>query len=185
MRTEDKILEVAQSLLRQKGFNAFSYADISKEVGIRKASIHYYYPSKSDLGLALVDSYKTSLKEELAKLDQEGGSPEERLKAFSQMYKSGLKEDKLCLCGMLASDFCGLDAPVQEAVKDFYSLLENWMSKLLEEGVKKKSWKLKSSVEVETRKVLSFLLGAQLLSRMHGKSGCTYYFDTLTQELLN
>ena len=46
-------MDSAQHLVQTRGYHAFSYADIAEEVGSRKASIHYYFPSKTDLGKAL------------------------------------------------------------------------------------------------------------------------------------
>ena len=40
----------AERLVQQRGFNGFSYADIAAELGITKASLHYHFASKADLG---------------------------------------------------------------------------------------------------------------------------------------
>ena len=50
------ILDVAQQLIQTRGYNAFSYADIASQVGIRTATIHYYFPTKADLGREVVVS---------------------------------------------------------------------------------------------------------------------------------
>jgi len=56
--TAKQILDVAQEMVQTRGYNAFSYADISAQVGIRKASIHYHFPNKSDLGKEVVARYR-------------------------------------------------------------------------------------------------------------------------------
>ncbi|MBC7941403.1 MAG: helix-turn-helix transcriptional regulator, partial [Chitinophagaceae bacterium] len=56
--TRERILATAQMLAQQRGFNAFSYADIAAAVGVRKASIHHHFASKGDLELALVQRYR-------------------------------------------------------------------------------------------------------------------------------
>jgi TetR/AcrR family transcriptional repressor of nem operon len=48
--TKTTLLDVAEELLLTRGYNGFSYNDIAEKVGIRKASIHYHFPSKSGLG---------------------------------------------------------------------------------------------------------------------------------------
>ena len=55
--TSDQILASARNFIVTGGYNGFSYADIAGEVGIRKASIHHHFPSKTDLGIAVVDRY--------------------------------------------------------------------------------------------------------------------------------
>src|SRR6201987_6515356 len=55
--TAEQILELAEMLIQTRGYSAFSYQDIADSLGIRKASIHYHFPSKTDLGIAVVDRY--------------------------------------------------------------------------------------------------------------------------------
>ena len=50
--TAEDILDRAEALIQTRGYSAFSYQDISDTLGIRKASIHYHFPSKTDLGVA-------------------------------------------------------------------------------------------------------------------------------------
>ena len=57
MNTREQIIQLADSLIREKGYNAFSFYDISKSVGIKTASIHYHFPAKSDLGIAVIEHH--------------------------------------------------------------------------------------------------------------------------------
>jgi TetR/AcrR family transcriptional repressor of nem operon len=47
--TEDEIIRCARTWLVDGGYNGFSHADIAEAIGIRKASIHYHFPTKVDL----------------------------------------------------------------------------------------------------------------------------------------
>jgi len=58
--TAAKILDSAERLVQTRGFNAFSYADIATELRLRKASIHYHFPSKADLGRRLLARYEAA-----------------------------------------------------------------------------------------------------------------------------
>ena len=49
--TRNEIIRLGSELIRSIGYNSFSYADISKALNIKNAAIHYYFPSKSDLGV--------------------------------------------------------------------------------------------------------------------------------------
>ena len=55
--TRDHVLDVAERLAQTRGFNGFSYADIAAELKVTKASLHYHFPTKTDLGCALVQRY--------------------------------------------------------------------------------------------------------------------------------
>ena len=59
--THSLLLDLAETLIRKRGYDGFSYADIASDAGIRKASIHYHFPTKPDLGLAVLDRYKERL----------------------------------------------------------------------------------------------------------------------------
>ena len=49
MRTQDRLVEIGETLMRQRGYGGFSYADLALKAGIRKASIHHHFPTKDDL----------------------------------------------------------------------------------------------------------------------------------------
>ena len=67
-----RILDVAERLIQTRGFNGFSYADVSAAVGITKASLHYHFPSKGDLGLSLIRRYQHSFGDALDSLSASG-----------------------------------------------------------------------------------------------------------------
>jgi len=74
-RTAARILDVAEGLVQVRGFNGFSYADISAEVGITKAALHYHFSGKADLGLALITRYAGRFAAELARIDTSNLTP--------------------------------------------------------------------------------------------------------------
>ena len=55
--TANLILDVAEQLVQVRGFNAFSYADVAGELELTNAALHYHFPSKSELGEALIARY--------------------------------------------------------------------------------------------------------------------------------
>ena len=48
--TSQRILDIAERLVQTRGYNGFSYADIAQALKVTKASLHYHYPAKADLG---------------------------------------------------------------------------------------------------------------------------------------
>ena len=64
--TRTEILDAAERLVQQRGFNAFSYADIARELGVTKASLHYHFAGKAELGRALIERYTERFGEALA-----------------------------------------------------------------------------------------------------------------------
>src|SRR6478735_9885277 len=119
--TGDLILDIAQELLQTRGYNAISYQDIADRIGIRKASIHHHFRSKSDLAQALVRRYRQRWDAFLKEIDGDRGDPwaklERYLSPFQETFASG---DRACLCGVLGSEFASLTAPVQDEVRGFF-----------------------------------------------------------------
>ena len=56
------ILNLAESLLQDKGYNGFSYAHIASELGVKNAAIHYHFPTKEDLSIAVIQRYRDRFK---------------------------------------------------------------------------------------------------------------------------
>ncbi|MBS7254493.1 TetR/AcrR family transcriptional regulator [Flavobacterium branchiicola] len=87
-----QILEVAEKLFSEKGFEGTSIRDISKEAKINIAMVSYYFGSKERLLEALI-LYKTSdLKLQLENLLQENIQPLEKVNKLIEIYIS-----RICL----------------------------------------------------------------------------------------
>src|SRR3977135_2529131 len=107
--TYDRILDIAQRLIQSRGYNAFSFSDLAKELGIRTASVHYHFPSKADLGVALLQRYRQDFRDELSDISSRAGDPTRHLARFAALFERTFKADnQLCLCGMLSAEVATL-----------------------------------------------------------------------------
>lgn len=179
--TAEQILDVAQVMIQTHGYNAFSYADISVQVGIRKASIHYHFPSKNDLGKEVVARYRETFRKKLDQIERATDNPLSKLERYAQLYLDGLQDEKMCLCGVLAADFNTLPEVVREEVKGFFADSEAWLTKVLIEGCSVGVLCCNASTEIEAQLLLSGLQGAQLTARSYRD---VTRFDSIAQRLL-
>ncbi len=163
--TAQQILDVAQDLVRCRGYSAFSYADISKQVGIRKASIHYHFPSKEALGQELVKRYHTTFQCKLKAIEQSESDPCQQLQQFVGLYRSGLSQCQICLCGMLSAEIEVLPNSIQEEVRAFLTGTQAWLTSVLAAGQAAGCLQPRISPEIEASLVLATLQGAQLIAR--------------------
>ena len=177
--TAHKILDTAQSMVRNRGYSAFSYADIAEEVGIRKASIHYHFPSKDDLIKELVKRYRDVLARKCQGIEQQQATPQEQFRAFISLYRDGLQSNQICLCGMLTADFAVLNSAIQEELKTFFSVTESWLVNLLKRGEEAQAWQCSQSYETEAKSIIAILQGAQLVARASDNRAET--FDLITE----
>lgn len=133
--TRDALIEVAGGLMRTKGYAAFSYADLADVVGIRKASIHHHFPSKEDLGEAIVDEYIAKTRDALVDLEVRSTSATTRLNGFVALFRSSASTEMLPLCGALAAEMSSLPESLQQLTKGFFDLQLTWLTKVIQAGI--------------------------------------------------
>ena len=170
-KTPLHVLEVAERLIQTRGFNGFSYADVAAEVGITKASLHYHFPTKAELGLSLVQRYQETFEDALAGLAHDGGDTRTLLEGYAELYRSVLRKDRMCLCGMLAAEHSTLPAPMRRALQVFFDANERWLAGVLETGRRKGELKLAGAAREEARLLVAGLEGALLVARSYDDPG--------------
>ncbi len=163
--TADRVLDVAQRLVQTRGYNGFSYRDIAGEIGIKSASIHYHFPSKTDLGVALVDRYQDNFDSELQNILARSDEAPKRLKDFIALFRQTLKGDRLCLCGMLGAERDSLPEAVSDRVRSFFMLCETWLVEVLKQGRKAREIAYLGSPQAVADQFLSLLEGAMVVAR--------------------
>lgn len=122
----DAILRAAEARIRRDGFHGFSFRDLAVDVGIKSASVHYYFPTKADLGVSLMRNYQEQM---LAAFGDAGDDRAlaDKLGAVRDAYRKKLSKAGICLCGILAAEHAGLPEPVGEALKGYLVACRNWL----------------------------------------------------------
>ncbi|MEM9407091.1 MAG: TetR/AcrR family transcriptional regulator [Acidobacteriota bacterium] len=136
----EPILEIAQRLIQQRGYNGFSFREVASEVGCTSASIHYHFPTKGDLARAVAARYREAF---ASRLNDLSAVPEtsERLYGFARLFLETLENDRrLCLCGILASESESLPPEVLAEAEAFFAETEAWLSKTLGDARPAKSF---------------------------------------------
>jgi TetR/AcrR family transcriptional repressor of nem operon len=163
--TAAQILDVAERLVQERGFNGFSYADVARELGVTKAALHYHFASKAELGDALIERYAERFFDALSKVDGLRSEAPEKLRAYAQLYADVFRDDRMCLCGMLAADYATLPDPMRERVVRFFDDNEVWLSRVLEDGRKAGTISFKGPARPVARTLIGGLEGAMLVAR--------------------
>ena len=166
--TDAAILDVAERLVQTRGFNGFSYADVASELSVTKASLHYHFPSKAELGEALIDRYSERFAASLSEIGSGELDAGRRLDAYAGLYAEVLRDERMCLCGMLAAEYETLPGPMREAIVRFFDLNEVWLSRVLTEGRRGGALTFSGSPRETARGILSGLEGAMLVIRAQG-----------------
>lgn len=163
--TATAILDTAERLVQQRGFNGFSYADVADELGVTKAGLHYHFAGKAELGEALMERYAKRFGEALAQIDERETSARAKLRAYAALYGDVLSAERMCLCGMLAAEYTTLPPSMQQVVLRFFDDNERWLVRVLESGRREGSLTFDQPAADAARLVVSALEGAMLVSR--------------------
>ena len=152
--------------MQTRGLNAMSYADISARSGITKASLHYHFPAKADLG---VGSHR-SLRRAVLRRARRAWS------ARAPMPRTG------CAPTSTSTAPCsrGADVPVRHArvrlrdavrrrcrsgVSDFFERNYAWLERVIDQGVADGRLPATDSSHAAAQSLVAGLEGAMLVSR--------------------
>ncbi|MDB5296164.1 MAG: transcriptional regulator, TetR family, partial [Phycisphaerales bacterium] len=105
----------------------------------------------------------------LAKIDEGATSPRRALERYVQLFHATLKPDqRMCLCGMLATELVTLPPEVQADVRQFFEDNEAWLARVLGEGRRAKALEFEGSTAAAARCVYAALHGAMLSAHTFG-----------------
>ena len=128
----DEILDVAEAMIRDGGFNAFSTRDVADAVGIKSASVHYHFPTKADMGVAVIERYTERFLKRLGDPGRFKGEVREIVALYVNSFRETLiRDDKLCLCAVLGAEIGGLPLEVSGHTRVFFDRNLNWLKRAL------------------------------------------------------
>ena len=153
--------------MQVRGYNGFSYADIAESMRLTKASLHYHFPSKAELGRRLMERYTENFLAALGRIDASGADTREKLSRYVSIYAGVLANKRMCLCGMLAAEYATLPRSVKAEVTRFFDANETWLAGVLEEGKRSKSVKFSGSAIDTARTLTASLEGAMMVARAY------------------
>lgn len=165
--TSQRILDIAERLLQTRGYNAFSYADVAQALHVTKASLHYHFPTKAELGKRLIERYERSFLQALAEIDRVSKDARDRLRRYVDIYMDVLRNDRMCLCGMLAAEYATLPKPMKAELKHFFDENERWLVAVLEDGQASGKLRFTGAAGEVARLLVGSLEGAMMLARSY------------------
>lgn len=179
--TRTALLDFAEHSARSRGFDGFSYADMAAAIGIRKASIHYHFPTKANLAEALIERYQSGLQQRLAEVDAVHATAGARLEALIALYRAALRDGQtVCLC--IAFSVCreSLSETVIAGVGAIRAMVTRWITATFELGQRDGSISAIDDPAREAHATLAMLEGAHLAARAQQAPAV---FDAATQLL--
>jgi TetR/AcrR family transcriptional regulator, transcriptional repressor for nem operon len=125
--TRQELLRQATETVRRGGSAALNFRDLGKSVGVKSSTVHYYFPTKSDLLTEIAGEYRTAFIASLDDAIRASKSFREDMLVLVDAFAGAQGEKLSCLCGMLATEAELLDANVKTAVNHFFATLQTWI----------------------------------------------------------
>jgi len=167
--TSQRILDIAERLVQTRGFNGFSYADIASALTVTKASLHYHFPTKAELGTRLIERYEAGFLKALEEIDRTTPDARDKLRRYAKIYADVLSNNRMCLCGMLAAEYATLPKPMKEEMRHFFDENDRWLVVVLEAGRASGSLRFTGSALDVARALVGSLEGAMMIARSYGE----------------
>jgi TetR/AcrR family transcriptional repressor of nem operon len=163
--TRRNILLLAQDLIQRRGYNAFSYQDLSDELKIKKASIHHHFPSKEDLGAEVLEVALQRFREWTKSLSPDL-TPAEKINQYIDAANVWAKRcDKICLGGITMAEWNTLPKKMKTMAELLQRERRAWVIATQDAGQKSGDFKRSSSPEHLALMVWSSIQGALQITR--------------------
>jgi len=170
--TKERIMHAARLTVQAHGYAGLSFRELAKDVGIKSASIHYYFPSKGELGGALAARYTSDLSEYLETLLADSLDQDTCIRKYADVFRNTLLNDnRMCLGGILAAEHDELPVEVQAEVVKFADMNVRWLAKVL--SLPDKASDSGETIADRALAIFAAIQGAQLVAR--GRNDVSVY----------
>lgn len=159
----EAVMTAARATVQSHGYNALSFRELAKEVGIKSASVHYHFPTKGDLGAALARRYTEEGAAYLAELLATSEDATWRMDRYTEIFRSALANDnRMCLCGIMSAELDDLPTEVRTEIDRFAAMNVSWLAKVLS-GVSPSA--SDQDLQEHAMAIFAAIEGAQLVAR--------------------
>lgn len=162
--TRNEIVNIANQLIWSVGYNAFSYADISKKLNIKNAAVHYYFPNKADLGVEIVRrNLATFIKNTKSWKDL---TYRQQLVNYITMHDGFIDNHWICIVGSLSPSYDTLPENMQKELRKLINMIIDWLSDLLQKGRENGDFTFNEEPKARAYVIHSSMLSALLMNKV-------------------
>ena len=159
----ETLMAAAKATVQARGYNALSFRELAKEVGIKSASVHHHFPTKGALGAALARRYTEDGAAFLGDLLATSQDPAWCMDRYIEIFRSALANDnRMCLCGIMSAELDDLPPEVRIEIDKFVATNVEWIETVLRQRTSKAS---PQAIREHAMAVFAAIEGAQLVAR--------------------
>lgn len=129
--TRDQIIEAADRLFYQVGYDPTSFTEISQAVGITRGNVTFHFETKDDILDAVIDLRLKRTRRMLEQWESDGGTPGERIKSFINILITNRTKIMLygCPVGTLCTELAKLEHAALPQANKVFGLFRDWLSR--------------------------------------------------------
>lgn len=134
-QTRQKIVETADQLFYEQGFEATSFANISNKTNISRGNFYYHFKTKDQILEAVIAHRLHMTRDMVDRWQQDGRNPADRVSKFIDILivnRSLIKEFG-CPVGTLCSELGKLSHPAMGSANELFTLFRHWLRGQFEE----------------------------------------------------
>ncbi|MBB4440164.1 TetR/AcrR family transcriptional repressor of nem operon [Rhizobium leguminosarum] len=159
----EMVMSAAKATVQAHGYNALSFRELAKEVGIKSASVHYHFPTKGDLAAALARRYTEEGSAFLAELLATSEEATWCMDRYAEIFRAALANDnRMCLCGIMSAELDDLPMEVRTEVAKFAAMNVGWLTKVL---LRARPLASDQDLQEHAMAIFAAIEGAQLVAR--------------------
>lgn len=128
--TREQIVEAADQLFYENGYDHTSFADIARRVGISRGNFYYHFKTKDEILDAVIRLRLANTRRMLA--DWEGADdPASRIRRFIDILIANRAKIMLygCPVGTLCNELAKLDHLARAEAGEIFTLFRGWLSR--------------------------------------------------------
>ncbi|WES99893.1 TetR family transcriptional regulator [Chryseobacterium arthrosphaerae] len=178
METKEKIVTEAITFITTRGTNAFSYKDISKEIGIKTSSIHYYFPTKNDLIVAVLEHVIQKNKEDRKRNNY--SNMKLALKGYIDEHILIREQNKVSIIAALAADINTLEPQIKAILNNYIEEEIDYLAYILNKGEEENLFVYKATPRIQALMILTNLLAISRISMITKE----IYFEDVARQII-
>ena len=128
--TRDHIVEVADNLFYQRGFDHTSFTDIAKVVNISRGNFYHHFKTKDEILNAVIDTRLDKTQEMINGWEKQEESPEGRIKSYIRILIVNWNKIKHygCPVGTLCTELAKLNHASHDEANKIFTLFRTWLT---------------------------------------------------------
>jgi TetR/AcrR family transcriptional repressor of nem operon len=127
--TRDHIVEAADQLFYQRGYEHTSFSDIADAVKISRGNFYYHFKTKDEILDAVIEARLANTQKMLDQWEREGQSPADRIRSFIHILIANRADIKRfgCPVGTLTTELAKLNHSSQDEANKLFTLFRTWL----------------------------------------------------------